>query len=226
MKGETHMYNYKLSNNHYIIDIEGRMFLLDTGSQFSFSFKRDLRDVVIDGTPYPLHPKPDDIDLDDTYELVGMELDGMIGLDIIYQTSLTIYKDGRIDFKKDNEHGIELPLDINMGLRVKVKCNGVTGCFFIDTGAKYGYGCERLFQNSVSPVKLIKDYNPRHKHFQSQAYNLTVDFGPVQKEYLIGDSEVVRKDLAFINSILIANITPLFNEVCVIDIRNGTLTIR
>ena len=99
MKGEHNlMYNYTLSNNHYIINIEGNNYLLDTGSPVSFSLKQGLNSVVINQRRCSLPYNVMNLDIEATRELVGMDIDGFIGMDIIRQTSLTIYKDGRIEF--------------------------------------------------------------------------------------------------------------------------------
>ena len=225
------MYKYKLSNNHYIIDIEGRNYLLDTGSPKSFTLKHDLTSVVIDGRRFPLYPKPLGLSVPLTTSLVGMEVDGFIGMDIVRETSLTIYKDGRIDFSVNNEEGTKLDLlkgTVFGGLRVKMSCNGVVNSYFIDTGARYGYGDKYIFDNNktVKPCGHVYDYNPRIGSFDSDIYRFKVDFGPIQKEIELGDSEPVRDDLHMMKSSIVGNITPLFDEVCVIDTQNDVLTIR
>lgn len=225
------MYNYKLSNNHYIINIDGNNYLLDTGSPQSFSLKPSLTSVVINGMRFSLGPKPIGLSLSLTKSLVGMEVDGFIGMDIIRQTSLTIYKDGIIEFSAISEKGTKLDLlkgTIFGGLRVKMSCNGVVGAYFIDTGAKYGYANEYIFKNNktIKPFDHVYDYNPRIGSFDSDIYRFKVDFGPIQKEIELGDSEPVRNDLEMMKSSIVGNITPLFDEVCVIDTQNYVLTIR
>ena len=217
------MYTYELSNNHYIVNIEGYKFLLDTGSPVSFSLRPGLNSVVINGKTYPLRKDPFHMDMKSTLKLVGTRMDGFIGMDIICQTSLTIYKDGRIDFKANNEKGIEL--ELASANRVKCFCNDVVGAYLIDTGARYGYGIERLFQHQ-KPFGNVSDYNPFLGHFRSDMYHVTVDFGKVKKEVDVCNSPAVRNDLVMTNSIIVANLTTLFDEVCVIDEQEQKLILR
>ena len=220
------MYNYQLSNNHYIINIEGNNYLLDTGSPVSFSLKPGLNSVVINQRRYPLGYNVMGLDIDATRELVGMDVDGFIGMDIVRQTSLTIYKDGRIEFSAIPEQGHRLNMLMSFGLiKIQATCNNLIAPYLVDTGARYAYGIQGLFLNQ-EPFGHIKDYNPRLGHFESDIYHLSVDFGPFQKTVDIADSSVVRNDLAMTASLIVGNITDLFDEVCVIDMMNRTVTFR
>ena len=221
------MYNYKLSNNHYIIEIEGNNYLLDTGSPFSFSLKPGLNNVVINGVRYSLPYNLMGLDINATRELVGMDVDGFIGMNIIRQTSLTIYKDGRIDFKAlpEQGHKLEMLADFMGLIKLKVSSNDFVSAYLVDTGARYAYGIEGLFRGK-QPFDHISDYNPRLGHFDSNIYHINVDFGPIQKTLDIADSIEVRNDLANTMSLIVGNITDLFDVVCVINMQNRTVTLR
>ena len=227
MKGELNMYNYTLSNNHYIINIEGKNYLLDTGSPVSFSLKPGLNSVTINQKRYPLGYNVMGLSIAATRGLVGMDVDGFIGMDIIRETSITIYKDGRIEFNARSEQGHTLNmLADDYGLiKLKALCDNYVFAYLVDTGARYGYGAEVLFRNKKS-YGHIRDYNPRLGHFESDIYHLYVDFGPFQKTLDIADSVNVRNDLNATYSSIIGNITDLFGEVCVIDMQNRTVTVR
>lgn len=228
MKGEHNtMYNYTLSNNHYIINIEGNNYLLDTGSPVSFSLKPGLNSVIINQRRYSLPYNVMNLDIEATRELVGMDVDGFIGMDIICQTSLTIYKDGRIEFRALPEQGnrLEMLADSYGLIKLKVSSNDYVSAYLVDTGAKYAYGREYLFSGS-QPFGHIKDYNSRLGHFESDIYHIYVDFGPIQKTLDIADSVEVRCDLRSTGSLIVGNITDLFNEVCVIDMQNRRVTLR
>ena len=167
------------------------------------------------------------LDIDATRELVGMDVDGFIGMDINRQTSLTIYKDGRIEFKALPEQGYELDmLAGSMGLiKLKVQSNDYVSTYLVDTGARYAYGVEGLFRGS-KPFGHVRDYNPRLGHFKSDIYHVDVNFGPIKKTLDIADSVAVRNDLAMTMSLIIGNITDLFDEVCVIDMQNRRIILR
>lgn len=228
MKGEHNtMYNYTLSNNHYIINIEGNNYLLDTGSPVSFSLKSGLNSVIINQRRYSLPYNVMNLDIEATRELVGMDVDGFIGMDIIRQTSLTIYKDGRIEFRALPEQGHKL--DMLAGsmklIKLKIQSNDYVSTYLVDTGARYAYGVEELFKGN-KPFGHIRDYNPRLGHFESDIYHIYVDFGPIQKTLDIADSVEVRGDLRSTMSLIVGNITDLFDEVCVIDMQNRRMTLR
>ena len=228
MKGEHNtMYNYTLSNNHYIINIEGNNYLLDTGSPVSFSLKPGLNSVIINQRRYSLPYNVMNLDIEATRELVGMDVDGFIGMDIIRQTSLTIYKDGRIEFRALPEQGnrLEMLADPYGLIKLKVSSNDYVSAYLVDTGARYAYGREYLFGGS-QPFGHIKDYNPRLGHFESDIYHIPVDFGPIQKTLDIADSVEVRGDLRATGSLIVGNITDLFDEVCVIDMHNRVVTLK
>ena len=109
------MYYYKLINNHYIVDIDGQHFLIDTGCQFSFWVSTPMNEITINGDKYPLQNKPTNFDVNESNNLVGVQADGFIGMDIISKTSLTIFG-GCIDFG-------ELPEFILEGLRKEKNCH-------------------------------------------------------------------------------------------------------
>lgn len=228
MKGEHNtMYNYTLSNNHCIINIEGSNYLLDTGSPVSFSLKPGLNSVIINQRRYSLPYNVMNLNIEDTRELVGMDVDGFIGMDIVRQASLTIYKDGRIEFRALPEQGnrLEMLADPYGLIKLKISCNDYVSAYLVDTGAKYAYGREYLFSGG-KPFGHIKDYSPRFGHFESDIYHIYVDFGPIKKTLDIGDSVEVRDDLKATGSLIVGNITDLFNEVCVIDMQNRVVTLK
>lgn len=88
------MYSYELINNHYVVEIDDQKFLIDTGSPFSFWVSRPIKEITIDGNKYPLQNRPLNFNIDETNNLVGVIVDGFIGMDIISKTSLTIYFGG------------------------------------------------------------------------------------------------------------------------------------
>ena len=217
------MYNYTLINNHFIIDIKGEKYLLDTGSPNSFSFT-NKRELIINNRTYPLGRPSMYVNRIETERFVGMKLDGFIGLDIIYSNGLTINKNGNIDFKAEELfEGKKYPIYRGKGyLCIPVTCNDIGGDLMIDTGAKYGYGIQELFVNKT-PVNRVIDYSPSFGgYLESDLYNLKID-------RLSNNLEVcyhadVERALKQYNVILIANIVEFFENTCVIDTKNGEVT--
>ncbi len=222
------MFNYELKNNHYIINIDGKKYLLDTGTPSSFWITPNSSVININNKMYRLSPKPSILDVRLTEELVGTHLDGFIGLDIVLENSITIYKNGFIDF---NEHevsgGTKLPMFINpYFLKVGVNVRGLSGEMIIDTGAMVGYAVDELFENLI-PSSRIGDYNPSLGKLNSDLYNMNLTFTP----YFYGSTNIcknhnVDRVLRRYGAILIANISSFFNEVCVIDINDSSITFK
>ena len=217
------MYKYKLSNNHYIIKVEGKNFLLDTGCNTSFSLKKNLHTLTIKGCTYYLPYNRMNINLEDLHKLVGMDVDGFIGNDVLYDHSITIHKDGRVDFKAAQVDGHKFPIVYSCA-GIKIKLQG-EGFYVIDTGAKYSYGVKKLFSHK-EPFDHIEDYAPRFGWFESDIYHCSVKFDGLQKTIAIADSELIEKDLKWLGTTVIGNITDLFDEVCVIDMRKRIVTLK
>lgn len=213
--------NYQVLNNHIIIGIDGKKFLLDTGSPSSFWTYEPIDSIEINNKQFTLSPKPSYLKLNQVEDLVGAKVDGFIGLNIIAQTSLTIYKNGEIKFGVDDIDGVTTKLFTNDYLSIQVGSNLVTGKLLLDTGAKYGYGIKSLFYNQKSFAR-VSDYNPQLSNLESDIYHLNIVIGGVNKVIDVCDNDIVSFNyLKSTNSILVANITSLFEEACVIDIKNG-----
>jgi hypothetical protein len=77
------MYRYQMSNGHYVVEIEGLHFLLDTGAPVSFWLKRPKGSIKIDGKEFILNDGREKTLVAKTEKLVGVPLDGFLGLDIL-----------------------------------------------------------------------------------------------------------------------------------------------
>lgn len=219
------MYRFELINNHYIINIDNKKYLLDTGSPNSFWVKEPIREITIDGINYPLSNRPSNLDIKETEECVGLLVDGFIGMDIIRQTSLTIYKNGYIDFRSIDIDGNEIELNTYGLLTFRVGSNLMDGYYIIDTGAKYGYGVKGLFYGLI-PYDHVNDYNPILKHLDSDIYHLDVVVGNEIRVVDVCDNYKVSLTLKNMMVMMIGNITSLFDEVCVIDMKRKVLVLK
>ena len=217
------MYRYELKNNHYIVEIDNKRFLIDTGWPYSFSFN-NVGHVIIDNQLFPLTTKPSNIGVEETRELVGIVPDGFIGMDIISKLGFTVYKNGELEFKVNNIDGNEVRMNKSWPLLIPISCNSVNGMFIVDLGAKYGYASKRVL-NGSRPIGVVEDYNPMLKHFNSNLFNIEIKIGNQTRYIDVGDSEKVAP--TFTNGIImVGNITTLFDEVCVIDTIKGRLILK
>lgn len=220
------MYEYELINNHYIITIEGKKYLLDTGSPVSFGIKEENNHLTIDGNDYCLRNKPANLSVGETEVLVGTSIDGFIGMDIISKTGLTIYKNGQVKFGVDEvEGGVVVPMNTTWPLMVNIGSNMMNGKLVIDTGAKYGYGVSGLFHNQHA-YNHVKDYNPSLGYLESDIYRLPVVVGGQSKTIDVCDNRIVGGTLHQMGAIMIASISSLYDEVCVLDTHKGKLILK
>ena len=220
------MYNYKLSNNHYVVDIDGEKYLIDTGSPISFWVSRPITSVKIDGNTFFLQGRPSNFDVKATNSLVGVPVDGFIGMDIISKTGLTIHKNGTIEFVAREIDGIEIPMTKRFPLVIDIECNSLTGKFIVDTGAKYGYGVGGLFKGQVS-FNRVQDYNPSLGILNSEIYHLDIALGGEKKSIDVCDNGIVASShLVMLSAIMIGNVSSLFEETCVLDTIKGKIVLK
>ena len=230
------MYSYELVNNHYIVNIDGKKFLIDTGSPFSFWVSSPIKEITIYGNKYPFQNRPLNFDVDETNNLVGVIVDGFIGMDIISKTSLTIYSggpSGSLEFgalpdwilngmKEKSIRFAEVPMTTRWPLMVQVGSNLMTGKFVIDTGAKYGYGVCGLFYKQTA-FDYVSDYNPSLGHLDSDIFHLEIVIGGQKKIIDVCSNSTVASTLIHMGALMIGSVSSLYNEVCSLDTKKGKL---
>lgn len=217
--------NYKLVNNHYIVNIDGKNYLIDTGSPVSFWTSEPIKEVTINNRAYALQKPPYRFNAEETNELVNFEIDGFIGMDIISQTGLTIRRGEGLEFAVEKVEGIQVPMTKGWPLMAYVGCNMMSGRFIIDTGAMYGYGISGLFYDK-KPYDHVRDYNPSLGHLDSDIYTLDIVIGGQNKSIDVCDNRIVASTLRNMAALMIGSVSSLFEEVCVLDTINGKLLLK
>ena len=219
------LYHYELLNNHYVVDINGKKYLIDTGSHRSFPLNSNARKVAINGKEYPLQTTPP-MNIEKTTKLIGITPDGLIGTDILAKTSLTIYKNGTLEFKANKIDGRELDIQSVYPLIVEGSSCGYNGSFIVDTGAKYGYGLHKVFKNK-RPYEYVWDYNPGLGDLSSNIYHLEVSLGG--ETYPLDVCDNIKVEIGYLApcaSFMVGNITTFFKEVVVFDFVRKKLILR
>lgn len=230
------MYNYELVNNHYVVEIDGQKFLIDTGSPISFWISHAIKEITINGNKYPLQNRPINLEVDEILNLVGVMVDGFIGMDIISKTSLTIYSGrpkGSIEFSEvpdkminelieNNYKYTEVPMTTRWPLMVQVGSNQKTGKFIIDTGAKYGYGVSGLFYEQTA-FDHVSDYNPSLGHLDSDIFHLEIVIGGQKKTIDVCSNSTVASILTNMGALMIGSVSSLYNQVCSLNTKKGEL---
>lgn len=171
-------------NGHLFIEVEGHLWLLDTGAPLSF------------GSPPAFSLEGEKFDLESTYlgltpetlsGFVGVTTAGLLGADVL--NSFDIFFNGlenSITFSLSPlEHkGQAVKLDEFMGISVlSATINGQDYRMFFDTGAQISYFQDDTLK-TFPPTGQMTDYYPGFGQFQTDTHNV---------EFLIGGSSFVLR---------------------------------
>lgn len=174
------------SNGHFIVTIDDKNYILDTGSPVSYSFA-DKTSFVLFGDkhltflPFPLKGVKEEIE-----ELVNMPVSGITGLDTMKELKrMEISKEeGYVKFGGDSisdNTGYSIPFEETNGvLTIGIKVNGKDTRVILDSGARIDYMDPSLLDTS-NAISHERDYNPILGHFEVDGYKTT---------YGIGDQEI------------------------------------
>ena len=213
------MYKYKLLNNHYVVEIDNKHYILDTGYPYSITFRSDLNMVKVNNHFFPLSAPGYRFDIKKTHKLVGYPVDGLLGLDVFGESGFTIYKDneegGRIDFASHDIDGIACPM---VGMQIAPIINVNNNKFYlVDTGARYAYGSKSVF-NGLTPFDEVDDYNPTLGVLHSPIYHTEITIKnkrcPIDVCYNSNVTSLIP------NICIVGNITDLFDKECCVNYRD------
>lgn len=174
------------SNGHFIVTIDDKNYILDTGSPVSYSFTEKTTFVPFGDKhliflPFPLKGVKEEIE-----ELVNMPIHGIIGLDTMKELKrMEISKEGGyVKFGGDSvsdSTGYSIPFEENNGvLTIGIKVNGKNTRVILDTGARIDYMDPSLLDTS-NAISHERDYNPILGNFEVDGYKNT---------YVIDDQEI------------------------------------
>ena len=226
--GINSMHEYQLINNHYVLSLGGHLYFIDTGSPKSIS-KQGF--VEVDGKRYSANLISES-ELIIWRKLIGAEIDGLIGNDVLSKTSLTIYKDGHLEFAGHDASSESRICQINYQEHspVTLPCllkDGREAVAIIDTGAMLYYGKYPKFFSRNDFVGEFDDYNPCLKYMHSKFYKQTINIAGKTIDVSLGDNiDVNRTALSDPNFAAIINLTELFEEYVVIDFKNRRFIFR
>ncbi len=163
--------------------IDGEIFVIDTGSPVSFTFKEN-NTMSLKTLPFELPGNMLGIKKEEIEKLIGTELSGFIGLDLILRNGMTIDKGtGSVMFETDTEgmfysfpvrfrtiHGIGL-------VDMECEINGKEVKAIFDTGASIGYVYKSLIGDSEC-IGEVTDYGPAFGgEIKTKKYKTSVSIG-------------------------------------------------
>jgi len=213
---------FELIDSLIIVEIESRNYIVDTGSNLSFSLGNNDIDLSINDMNYHLKPNlASNIVKDALNHLIpGKYIDGVIGTDLICETSLTIdYLNQEIYFEVvECSYDIEkyyIPFETKMGYiftNMYLYSNNLS--LLIDSGAKIGYVKSKYLDLS-KPVGELDDYSPEIGEIKGNTYRFYDSLH--QENVLVGK---LPRQYEFICD----GIIPLYEFVrpgyCVFDFKN------
>jgi len=229
------MYDYEFKNGHCILCIEGRNWLLDTGSPNTFAFDRSIREINIDGKDYVLNGNPG-YTQSVVEQVTGCQIFGMIGNDILKKTSFTIFANGKFEFNvaESNEAPISIST-INYVIIDNILLEGKMIKALFDTGAYINY----LMPNKCSYNDLHRTFTDHDRFGKLIASNgvstmikagellCEVSFGiPVSNASLSMQAMMHCRVDAIIGLYNYHFDKPLFSEYLVVDYKNNKMYIK
>lgn len=175
----------KTSEGHFVITLEGKNFVIDTGSPISFSCDYTVSHIDIGESHFGLTPFNSRKMAMELENLVKMPVSGIIGMDTLKELKrMEISKEeGYIKFggdisTKDDEHVIPFAEEHGI-LTIGMKVNGRNTKAILDTGARIDYMNPALLDTSII-VSHESDYNPNLGHFEVDGYNTHYTFGDME----------------------------------------------
>lgn len=167
-------------NNHVVVVINDKNYLVDLGSPVSFSYAPE-REIEVEGRRFslmsPMAPK-EMVD-----RLTGIDIQGLIGMDVMKGTNLTINREeGTVTFGIEKEDGAPYIKINSKGIlgvpyvaAENVTVNGSeTDAVILDTGAWMPYvHPEHLREEDNTGIKF-HDENPQAGDIAGTLYNVTI----------------------------------------------------
>lgn len=173
----------KKSEGHFIINVNGDNYIIDTGASMSCSCYGKT-ELVIGDRRFDVYPLPLEKVGEKISELVHMPIVGLIGLDIMEELgSIEISeKEGYVRFgcETNIECGdFAFPFEVTKGFRVLttgLKVNGKDSRVILDSGARIDYMDPSLLDTTTA-VSHEMDYNPIIGSFEVDGYNAAYSIG-------------------------------------------------
>jgi len=180
------MYPLHFRDGHLFLELEGRLWLFDTGAPASFGSPSPL---TIEGVQFDLEATHMGLTPETLSEFISVECAGLLGADVL----------GRFDFILDMPNGSILisedELDLEgeqqaieefMGIPiVKAEIGGNNFRMFFDTGAQISYFQDESLANHPSAGPFT-DFYPGVGQFQTETHYVEISLGQIISKFRCG----------------------------------------
>jgi hypothetical protein len=161
-----------VARGHFFAEIEGALFLIDTGAPFSFGTRGSL---VLDGHAFDLDDEFMGLSADEIARFVGVPTAGLIGVDILGALDTVLDAPaGTVTFSTGELPcaGEPVPLELLLGLPiVSAAIAGSTYRLVFDTGAQISY-LESDALATFPPAGSFRDFHPFYGAFDTDTYSM------------------------------------------------------
>ena len=151
-------YDIILSRDHILIESVDGILLVDTGSPMSFH-ENGL--IHLGGEEFPVPDSLMGVDSSYIAEKVGVNVSGLLGMDIISRLGIKIdIPGGKLSLNPSTDGMTRLPSRMGMGyMSVEIVLAGKPARIILDTGAPTSY-VSRSFTEGLTPIGQVTDFNP------------------------------------------------------------------
>jgi len=159
-------------NGHLFIELDGQLWLLDTGAPLSFG---SVLDFSLEGERFELKSTYLGLTPETLSSFVGVETTGLLGTDIL--NSFDIILNGLensiiISLSPLDHQGQVVKLDQFLGIPIlSATINGNEYRMFFDTGAQISYFQDDAL-TTFPPAGQMTDYYPGYGQFQTDTHNV------------------------------------------------------
>lgn len=198
----TQTFPLQVFNGHLIIDCDGHQVLVDTGCPITFG---RIPTLSIMGEDHPCCPSVMGVDIQSVNELLGREVDAILGLDIMSDYSMIVdCQQGQLTLSDGDEAfagAVSLPMQNKMMyISVQAQVAGQELCFIVDTGAQLSYINPQHVQQLPS-VGQRDDFHPIMGRYQVPIYDVTIGLADIQLPTQCGASpRLVQSTISLIGA--------------------------
>ncbi|WP_163936200.1 hypothetical protein [Paraferrimonas sp. SM1919] len=175
-----------LNDGRMYLNIEGQLWLIDTGSAVSFSNNRKL---VLAGESFELEEHYLGFDIEILNGQLSLACEGLLGTDIINRFDWIFdLKNQQARFSRSELPLLQNQIKADFSFQcpiINIEMLGQSQPMFFDTGSQFSYHLERDITQCQQNGKL-HDYSPAVGYFNSDSFIVDVDVLGIKRGEIMG----------------------------------------